>query len=54
MSFLGHVTVDHKILLSCFVNAGDANRQISDLKFKLVKSEQEVAALEQNVGSRNE
>ncbi|XP_026157124.1 leucine-rich repeat flightless-interacting protein 2 isoform X1 [Mastacembelus armatus] len=27
----------------------DANRQISDLKFKLVKSEQEVAALEQNV-----
>ncbi|KAG7232491.1 hypothetical protein INR49_008785 [Caranx melampygus] len=27
----------------------DANRQISDLKFKLVKSEQEVVALEQNV-----
>ncbi|XP_072539862.1 leucine-rich repeat flightless-interacting protein 2 isoform X15 [Salminus brasiliensis] len=27
----------------------DANRQISDLKFKLVKSEQEVAALEQNI-----
>ncbi|KAI1899767.1 hypothetical protein AGOR_G00065140 [Albula goreensis] len=27
----------------------DANRQISDLKFKLVKSEQEVTALEQNV-----
>ncbi|XP_072235352.1 leucine-rich repeat flightless-interacting protein 2 isoform X2 [Leuresthes tenuis] len=27
----------------------DANRQISELKFKLVKSEQEVAALEQNV-----
>ncbi|XP_077440304.1 leucine-rich repeat flightless-interacting protein 2 isoform X9 [Vanacampus margaritifer] len=27
----------------------DANRQISDLKFKLVKSEQEVATLEQNV-----
>ncbi|XP_072542537.1 leucine-rich repeat flightless-interacting protein 2 isoform X8 [Salminus brasiliensis] len=26
----------------------DANRQISDLKFKLVKSEQEVTALEQN------
>lgn len=30
-------------------SAGDANRQISDLKFKLVKSEQEVTALEQNV-----
>uniref|UniRef100_A0A3Q2Q5D5 Leucine rich repeat (in FLII) interacting protein 1b n=1 Tax=Fundulus heteroclitus TaxID=8078 RepID=A0A3Q2Q5D5_FUNHE len=28
---------------------GDANRQISELKFKLVKSEQEVATLEQNV-----
>ncbi|EDL92045.1 similar to FLI-LRR associated protein-1, isoform CRA_f [Rattus norvegicus] len=27
----------------------DANRQISDLKFKLAKSEQEIAALEQNV-----
>uniref|UniRef100_A0A8C4T4Y8 LRR binding FLII interacting protein 1 n=1 Tax=Erpetoichthys calabaricus TaxID=27687 RepID=A0A8C4T4Y8_ERPCA len=27
----------------------DTNRQISDLKFKLVKSEQEVTALEQNV-----
>ncbi|XP_076158678.1 leucine-rich repeat flightless-interacting protein 2 [Alosa pseudoharengus] len=27
----------------------DANRQISDLKFKLVKSEQEVTALEQNI-----
>uniref|UniRef100_A0AAY4E486 Leucine-rich repeat flightless-interacting protein 2 n=1 Tax=Denticeps clupeoides TaxID=299321 RepID=A0AAY4E486_9TELE len=27
----------------------DSNRQISDLKFKLVKSEQEVAALEQNI-----
>uniref|UniRef100_A0A3Q3INN1 Leucine rich repeat (in FLII) interacting protein 1b n=1 Tax=Monopterus albus TaxID=43700 RepID=A0A3Q3INN1_MONAL len=27
----------------------DANRQISDLKFKLVKSEQEVATLEQNI-----
>ncbi|XP_029941908.1 leucine-rich repeat flightless-interacting protein 2-like isoform X1 [Salarias fasciatus] len=27
----------------------DTNRQISELKFKLVKSEQEVAALEQNV-----
>ncbi|XP_042171085.1 leucine-rich repeat flightless-interacting protein 2 isoform X5 [Oncorhynchus tshawytscha] len=28
---------------------GDASRQLSDLKFKLVKSEQEVTALEQNV-----
>ncbi|KAB1278475.1 Leucine-rich repeat flightless-interacting protein 2 [Camelus dromedarius] len=27
----------------------DANRQISDLKFKLAKSEQEITALEQNV-----
>ncbi|XP_053273556.1 myosin-13 [Pleuronectes platessa] len=27
----------------------DANRQISDLKFKLVKTEQEVTALEQNI-----
>uniref|UniRef100_A0A8D2ZCJ8 Uncharacterized protein n=1 Tax=Scophthalmus maximus TaxID=52904 RepID=A0A8D2ZCJ8_SCOMX len=27
----------------------DANRQLSELKFKLVKSEQEVAAMEQNV-----
>ncbi|TRZ02746.1 hypothetical protein DNTS_005428 [Danionella cerebrum] len=27
----------------------DANRQINDLKFKLVKSEQEITALEQNV-----
>ncbi|XP_069377180.1 leucine-rich repeat flightless-interacting protein 2 isoform X15 [Paralichthys olivaceus] len=27
----------------------DANRQISDLKFKLVKTEQEVATLEQNI-----
>uniref|UniRef100_A0A673M7W3 Leucine rich repeat (in FLII) interacting protein 1b n=2 Tax=Sinocyclocheilus rhinocerous TaxID=307959 RepID=A0A673M7W3_9TELE len=27
----------------------DANRQISDLKFKLVKSEQEVTALEQSI-----
>ncbi|XP_039979011.1 leucine-rich repeat flightless-interacting protein 2 isoform X5 [Xiphias gladius] len=27
----------------------DANRQISDLKFRLVKSEQEVTALEQNI-----
>lgn len=28
---------------------GDSNRQISDMKFKLVKAEQEVTALEQNV-----
>jgi hypothetical protein len=38
---------------SIFISSstGDANRQISDLKFKLVKSEQEVTALEQNVSS---
>ncbi|ELK14374.1 Leucine-rich repeat flightless-interacting protein 2 [Pteropus alecto] len=29
----------------------DANRQISDLKFKLAKSEQEITALEQNLRS---
>ncbi|XP_033619885.1 leucine-rich repeat flightless-interacting protein 2-like [Fukomys damarensis] len=29
--------------------SGDASRQISDLKFKLTKSEQEITALEQNV-----
>ncbi|KAF7709812.1 hypothetical protein HF521_016662 [Silurus meridionalis] len=28
---------------------GDSNRQVSDLKFKLVKSEQEITTLEQNV-----
>lgn len=28
---------------------GDSSRQISDMKFKLVKAEQEVTALEQNV-----
>lgn len=33
---------------------GDANRQISDLKFKLAKSEQEITALEQNVRARFE
>lgn len=32
---------------------GDSNRVISDLKFKLVKAEQEATALEQNV-SRGE
>lgn len=53
--FLCQLTFDiHEILLFRFIIAGDANRQISDLKFKLAKSEQEVAALEQNVGSRNE
>ncbi|KPP78783.1 hypothetical protein Z043_101689 [Scleropages formosus] len=31
----------------------DANRHISELKFKLVKSEQEVTALEQNVSIRD-
>ena len=34
---------------SLLFDTGDANRQISDLKFKLVKSEQEVTAQEQNV-----
>ncbi len=34
-----------------FLISGDANRQINDLKFKLVKSEQEVTAFEQNVSS---
>uniref|UniRef100_A0A8C6LPR4 Leucine rich repeat (In FLII) interacting protein 1b n=1 Tax=Nothobranchius furzeri TaxID=105023 RepID=A0A8C6LPR4_NOTFU len=32
------------LMLTCYTN-----RQMSDLKFKLVKSEQEVTALEQNV-----
>lgn len=55
MLFLCHVKVwcFKKYIFFCFINAGDANRQISDLKFKLAKSDQEVAALEQNVGSRN-
>lgn len=30
---------------------GDANRQVNDLKFKLVKAEQEITALEQNVSA---
>lgn len=33
----------------CLILPGDSNRQISDFKFKLVKAEQEVTALEQNV-----
>lgn len=33
------------------VPSGDASRQINDLKFKLVKSEQEITALEQNASS---
>lgn len=41
-----HISYKSAILL------GDANRQISDLKFKLAKSEQEITALEQNVSSR--
>lgn len=32
-----------------YIFSGDASRLISDLKFKLVKSEQDVTALEQNV-----
>lgn len=39
----------HVSLFLC-PHLGDANRQISDLKFKLAKSEQEITALEQNVG----
>lgn len=40
--------------LSIFALAlpGDSNRVISDLKFKLVKSEQEATALEQNVSRK--
>ena len=38
-----------EMLHFALLTQGDANRQISDLKFKLVKSEQEVTALEQNV-----
>lgn len=38
----------HVLLFLC-PHLGDANRQISDLKFKLAKSEQEITALEQNV-----
>ena len=42
-----------RTLLNWFVRpfAGDASRQVNDLKFKLVKAEQEVTALEQNVRS---
>lgn len=35
------------MFLDAFI--GDPNRQVSDLKFKLVKSEQDITALEQNV-----
>lgn len=35
------------VLASVF--SGETNKQISELKFKLVKSEQDVATLEQNV-----
>lgn len=38
----------------CQMFPGDSNRQISDLKFKLVKAEQEVTALEQNVSWEEE
>lgn len=37
---------EHLLLFS-----GDASRQVNDLKFKLVKSEQEITALEQNASS---
>lgn len=35
--------------LVCFLSAGDANRQISEYKFKLSKAEQEIGTMEQNV-----
>lgn len=38
---------------SDYFTLGDTNRQISELKFKLVKSEQEVTALEQNVSTES-
>ncbi len=51
-SLLTQMSVSEQLLLmKIFVlfPTGDANRQISDLKFRLVKSEQEVTTLEQNV-----
>lgn len=47
MSFPNNLT------LLALLYPGDSNRVISDLKFKLVKAEQESTALEQNV-SREE
>lgn len=43
MSFPNNLT------LFALLHPGDSNRVISDLKFKLVKAEQESTALEQNV-----
>lgn len=36
-------------LTHCLFPVGDANRQISEYKFKLSKAEQEMATMEQNV-----
>lgn len=36
-------------LTHCLLPVGDANRQISEYKFKLSKAEQEMATMEQNV-----
>lgn len=35
-----------------FLSAGDANRQISEYKFKISKAEQEMGTMEQNVSLR--
>lgn len=45
--------VSNKRAISCDSSPGDSSRQINDLKFKLVKAEQEVTALEQNVSKRS-
>lgn len=39
----------HKRLSLC---TGDANRQISEYKFKLSKAEQEIGTMEQNVSQK--
>lgn len=39
----------HKCLSLC---TGDANRQISEYKFKLSKAEQEIGTMEQNVSQK--
>ena len=36
-------------LVGLFFSVGDANRQISEYKFKLSKAEQEIGTMEQNV-----
>lgn len=40
---------NHKCLSLC---TGDANRQISEYKFKLSKAEQEIGTMEQNVSQK--